>query len=274
MKFSIITPSFRNSEWLKLCIASVADQGVEHEHIVQDAGSDDGTLDWLERDTRVRAFVEPDAGMYDAINRGLKKASGEFLAHLNCDEQYLPGTLEAVERFLRANPEIDMVFADAVAVDPEGNYLWHRKMLPPLAWHTRTCPLSTLTCATFFRRRILDQHGIFFDPRWKMVGDSDWMLRVLRSGARLAVLRRFTSVFTRTGENLSLKAGEEARRFFGEAPSLLKVLRPAILLHHRLRRLVGGIYSQEPFSFELYTRGKPEARVVRTAERPTSRWRW
>ena len=44
MKFSIITPSFRNSEWLKLCIASVADQsGVELEHIVQDSCSDDGT---------------------------------------------------------------------------------------------------------------------------------------------------------------------------------------------------------------------------------------
>ena len=42
VRFSIITPSFRSSNWLKLCIASVADQEVEHEHIVQDAGSDDG----------------------------------------------------------------------------------------------------------------------------------------------------------------------------------------------------------------------------------------
>jgi glycosyltransferase involved in cell wall biosynthesis len=48
MKFSIITPGFRNSRWLKLCIASVADQqGVEWEHIVQDSCSEDGTQDWL-----------------------------------------------------------------------------------------------------------------------------------------------------------------------------------------------------------------------------------
>jgi hypothetical protein len=47
VQFSIITPSFRNSKWLKLCIASVADQeGVQFEHIVQDAGSDDGTRRW------------------------------------------------------------------------------------------------------------------------------------------------------------------------------------------------------------------------------------
>jgi len=81
MDFSIITPSFRNGPWLKLCIASVADQqGVSHEHIVQDAGSDDGTLEWLTDDSRVRAFVEKDSGMYDAINRGLRRAQGDFNA--------------------------------------------------------------------------------------------------------------------------------------------------------------------------------------------------
>ena len=85
MQFSIVTPSFRNSQWLKLCIASVADQqGVEFEHIVQDACSDDGTQDWLPYDRRVRAFIEKDSGMYDAINRGYRRAQGEILAHLNC----------------------------------------------------------------------------------------------------------------------------------------------------------------------------------------------
>ena len=76
MRFSIITPSFRNSAWLKLCIASVADQGIELEHIVQDSLSDDGTLDWLLSDHRVKAYAEKDAGMYDAVNRGLKRSSG------------------------------------------------------------------------------------------------------------------------------------------------------------------------------------------------------
>ena len=75
MKFSIVTPSFRNSEWLRLCIASVADQaGLAHEHLVQDAGSDDGTLDWLPQEPRVTAYVEKDQGMYDAVNRGYRRA--------------------------------------------------------------------------------------------------------------------------------------------------------------------------------------------------------
>src|SRR5437016_13801244 len=90
---SIVTPSYRSSAWLKLCIASVADQAIQIEHLVQDNRSDDGTLDWLTRDPRVKAFVEKDQGMYDAINRGLRRASGEILGWLNCDEQYLPGAL-------------------------------------------------------------------------------------------------------------------------------------------------------------------------------------
>src|ERR1017187_9697678 len=115
MKFSIITPSFRNSAWLKLCIASVADQaGVELEHIVQDSCSDDGTQDWLPQDRRVKAFIEKDGGMYDAINRGYRRAQGDILAHLNCDEQYLPGTLKHVQNFFEAHPDVEAIFAGAV----------------------------------------------------------------------------------------------------------------------------------------------------------------
>src|SRR5580693_4509125 len=114
MRFSVVTPSFRQSQWLKLCVASVADQGVEVEHIVQDACSDDGTLDWLLTDTRVRAYAEKDAGMYDAVNRGLRRASGEILSYLNCDEQYLPGALSAVGAYFDNHPEVDLLFGNCL----------------------------------------------------------------------------------------------------------------------------------------------------------------
>jgi glycosyltransferase involved in cell wall biosynthesis len=114
VRISIVTPSYRPSVWLKLCIASVADQQAGVEHIVQDAGSDDGTLDWLPRDTRVKAFVEKDQGMYDGINRGLRRAGGDILAYLNCDEQYLPGALSTVLRFFEEHPAVDVLFGDVV----------------------------------------------------------------------------------------------------------------------------------------------------------------
>jgi glycosyltransferase involved in cell wall biosynthesis len=276
MKFSIITPSFRNSEWLKRCVASVTDQGVALEHIVQDAGSDDGTLDWLTRDSRVTAFVEKDAGMYDAINRGLRRASGDVLAYLNCDEQYLPGALAAVEEFFHVHPEVEMVFGDAVIVNTDGEYLFHRKMLRPLLWHTWTCQLSTLTCGTFFRRSVIEKRAVFFDPRWRIISDADWMRRLIQERVVMAVLRRFTSVFTHTGQNLSTdkKAQAELRAFRATAPSASRALRPIVVAHHRARRWLGGVYSQVPFDFSLYTPGQPDRRVVKHVERPTSRWRW
>jgi glycosyltransferase involved in cell wall biosynthesis len=132
MKFSIITPSFRNSAWLKLCIASVADQaGVAMEHIVQDAGSDDGTLDWLPRDPRVQAFIEKDGGMYDAVNRGYRRATGDILAYLNCDEQYLPGALATIRDFFAAHPRVEVVLAGSLITDGEGKYVCHRHALTP-----------------------------------------------------------------------------------------------------------------------------------------------
>src|SRR5256885_10883439 len=50
--------------------------------------------DWLPHDRRVKAFIEKDHGMYDAVNRGLRRAQGEILAYINCDEQYLPRSEE------------------------------------------------------------------------------------------------------------------------------------------------------------------------------------
>ncbi len=273
MQFSIITPSYRSSNWLKLCIASVADQGVAAEHIVQDAGSDDGTLDWLPADTRVKAFVEKDAGMYDAVNRGLRRATGEILAYLNCDEQYLPGALASVEKFFQAHPDVDMVFGDVVMVNPNGEYLYHRKMQTPLLHHTWTCHLSILSCAMFFRRRVISEMNLFFDPQWRDVGDGEWMVRLLRKKIRMATLGEFTSTFMQTGANMSAgpNAHRENRRLLATAPAWAKAARPLIILRHRLRRLLGGMYRQPPFSFALYTGNPASQRVIRQVQRPLAR---
>ena len=78
MKITIVTPSLNQLEFLKRNAASVADQeGADVEHIVQDAGSTDGTVDWIEAQSGLKGYVENDEGMYDAINRGIARGSGE-----------------------------------------------------------------------------------------------------------------------------------------------------------------------------------------------------
>lgn len=273
VRISIVTPSYRRSTWLKLCIASVADQGGEVEHIVQDAGSDDGTLAWLPRDPRVKVFVEKDQGMYDGVNRGLRRAGGDILAYLNCDEQYLPGALLAVAGFFEQHPEIDVLFGDVVMIDTEGRYLYHRKMQTPLKYHTWTSHLSTLSCGMFFRRRVVFDYGLLFDPRLRDVGDGEWIVRLLKRGVRMAVLGQYTSAFTCTGVNMSAgpNARREARELFHSAPLWARCLKPLFVLQHRLRRSMGGMYSQPPFTYEIFTLTSPDRRQRYDVSHPTFR---
>jgi glycosyltransferase involved in cell wall biosynthesis len=274
MQFSIITPSFRSSRWLKLCIASVADQTVEHEHIVQDSCSDDGTQDWLSKDSRVKAYIEKDQGMYDAINRGLRRASGDIIAHLNCDEQYLPGALGRVRDFFEKNPAIHVLFADAIVVNTAGDYLCHRPVYLPSRYHTWVANLATLTCATFFRRSVLDEYGMFFDPEFKIAGDSEWILRLFQKPVRMKVLRSFTSTFTETGENLALspKLEQEKQKIFQTAPGWVRLCEPCILFQHRARRFATGLRYRKAFHYSIYTLQSPNIRVSQKALKPAIRW--
>jgi glycosyltransferase involved in cell wall biosynthesis len=276
MLISIITPSFRSSKWLKLCIASVADQNVPLEHIVQDSCSDDGTGEWLPKDNRVKAFIEKDSGMYDAVNRGLKRAQGDLCAYLNCDEQYFPGALASVLDFFERNPAVDVVFADAVIVDPRGQYLCHRKAIIPGKYHSQISGnLAVLTCATFFRRRILDEQQLYFNPRHKSAGDAEWAIRLLKAKVRMAVMRQFTSAFTETGSNLDTlpAAMREKDEMALAAPAWARKLRTAIISHYRFRKFLAGGYRQSAFSYSIFTQTNPHVRSLFHVPNPTTRWR-
>jgi len=278
MDFSIVTPSFRNSRWLKLCVASVADQqGLRFEHIVQDSVSDDGTLDWLPGDPRVKAFVEKDHGMYDAVNRGYRRAQGPLLAYLNCDEQYLPGVLNKVKDFFDAHPKVDVVFGDCIVVDEQGRYLCERRALTPQLLHTWAGhSLSFLTAAAFLRRRVIEELQLLFSPELRVVGDAEWTLRLIKSGVKMAVLPEFLSVFTDTGHNMSLwpNGALEKTAFRASAPFLARMLAPFALVHFRLRRWQAGHYSCKPHQYEIYTLDSPDRRKVFQVESPTFRWVW
>jgi glycosyltransferase involved in cell wall biosynthesis len=274
VKFSIVTPSFRNSGWLKLCIASVADQpGVELEHIVQDSCSDDGTQDWLPRDLRVKAFIEKDGGMYDAVNRGYRRATGDIFAYLNCDEQYLPGALKTVAEFFEANPETEVALAHSLVTDGDGKYLCHRHSLAPHPQHL-WFRFPVLTSSVFIRRKVIAGRGIFFDPRWRDLGDFHWVMALMKNKVPMKVCDSVTSVFADTGENMNLKpnAIREKADTDKMIPGWVRPLKPAWILHHRLRRLAAGHFSLKPMSYAIYTLQSPARRVTFDVPKPTAVW--
>ncbi len=276
MRFTIVTPSFNSSRWLPLCIASVADQpGVTFEHIVQDSCSTDGTGDWLARDPRVVAVIEKDRGMYDAVNRGFRRGRGELLAYLNCDEQYLPGALRTVSDFFERHPEVDVALGDCLVVDGRGRYLCERRALTPQRLHTLVSDnLSFLTAAAFLRRRVIHERELFFNDTLRDLGDAEWTLRLIASGLRVAVIGRFTSVFTETGVNMNLgaNAAREKRELIASAPRWARLCAPLVVAHFRLRRWRAGHYRCAPMDYAIYTVDSPERRNMFHVTHPTFRW--
>jgi glycosyltransferase involved in cell wall biosynthesis len=275
MKFSIITPSFRNSAWLKLCIASIADQsGVTFEHIVQDSCSDDDTKNWLPNETRVKAFIEKDSGMYDAVNRGFRRAQGEILAYLNCDEQYLPGALKMVGDFFDAHPEVEAVFADSVVTDSNGDYICHRPSLVPTKG-SMWVRFPVLTAAIFLRRSVVHERGIVFDTKWRDLGDFWWIREFVLRGVRMAVLPELTSIFADTGDNMNLKenARRERVKKWEMTPRWVKLLQPYWMLHFRVRLALRARTRRPPFDYSIYTMASPTRRIVFHAKQPTTFWK-
>ena len=343
MKFSIITPSFNQLDWLRLCIASVRDQveapsagrsegaapqsplpypksvspsgpsPLAVEHIIQDAGTPgieefarevgaafhrDGVLVFastgerrLEIEDRIESHpkskiqnpklpyrltihCERDGGMYDAVNKGFEKATGDLMAYLNCDEQYLPGALASVGERFASDPNLEMVFADAVVVEKDGAFLCFRKAQVPFRdqlWFR----MPVLTCATFLRRSVFEEKQVRLDETKKVLGDVIWIMRAQERCIRMGVHRQFTSAFTETDANLGV-GGAADREFLELRERMPAHVRRGIKLYelyHKARSLLSGSRHAAPFTYEIYTDFDLSARKSIFVPHPTAVWK-
>jgi glycosyltransferase involved in cell wall biosynthesis len=280
VKFTVVTPSFRQLDWLELCIASVADQhGVESvEHIVCDGGSA-GIEEFRSKmkdrfpDTtgyKLEFVIGPDSGMYDAINKGLHRATGNVCSYLNCDEQLLPGSLTVVRDYLEKHADIDVVFGDSIVVGREGEPLCYWRPYVPSLKHLAGATLNTLSCSTFFRRSVVEA-GHLFEPQWKVVGDLRWIRGLLEKGRAMACLHKPLATFTFLGDNLG--ASGKAREEFeasreGSSGSACWFRRYL----HGVRKLFSGAYVRRKVTYDLFTLSDPTRRRRFTCE--SLGWTW
>jgi glycosyltransferase involved in cell wall biosynthesis len=273
-KISIVTPSYRQLDWLKLCAASIADQeGVTVEHIIQDAHTGPELEEWVRQNTRAQLYVERDKNMYDGVNRGLRRAKGDICAYLNCDEQYLPGTLRRVADYFEQHPEIDVLFGDTIIADPSLMPLAYRRAVLPHRWHTLLNPLNVLTCSTFFRRKLVDE-GALFDTAWKNLGDKSWLLSLLERGYRMAVLPEPLAVFALTGTNMSQQQDVHAERLRwrnGVSP-VIRWTKPLIRAGNVLKKWRYGAYQTRRVDSAWFTRASLPVR--RRFAGLTLGWKW
>jgi glycosyltransferase involved in cell wall biosynthesis len=255
MRISIVTPSFRQVDYLKRCAASVADQAgsFAYEHLIQDGMSGEAFEEWARRQNFADVVSEADDGMYDAINRGFGRAKGEILAWLNCDEQYLPGALAAVDQWFSDHPECDVLFGDVVLVSAAGDPISYRQAVVPWLGHTRNCFLASYSAATFVRRRVI-QEGFHLSTEYRMISDAVWICGLLERGYRCGVLNRPLATFTQTGENMGQQAAgfAEGARWRRRDGWWRKLRSAGWSAAHRARKMLNGSYRSRDVEIEVY----------------------
>jgi glycosyltransferase involved in cell wall biosynthesis len=177
---SIVTVSLNAAASIEDAIASVAAQQVEFavEHICVDGGSVDATraiIDhWAARSSRIVRIYEPDSGIYDAMNKGLRAARGEYVLFLNADDFLVTANaLAMVVAGLSsgaADDNPDLIVGDA-AMGELGHWgLWRHRLVPRVLCRLRGCGLYPLHQAQFTKRRLLDAIG-GFDTTMKIASD-------------------------------------------------------------------------------------------------------
>lgn len=121
-KISIITINFNNLKGLKKTVSSVVDQTwKKFEYIVIDGGSNDGSVEYLEGTINIIWISEPDKGVYHAMNKGIKKASGEYLLFLNSgDHFYDKFVLEKNNKFLNQD---DIIYSNLQVIDAKKSFI-------------------------------------------------------------------------------------------------------------------------------------------------------
>lgn len=191
--FSIVMPVLDRAGMIAAALDSLASQTVPGglECIVVDGGSTDGTREIAAAYHFVRVLTGPDAGLYDAIDKGIAHARGDLVGLLNSDDIYLPGALETVAAAF-AGTDADSVCGGAreAVADPGGAgrvlRVWNEDAIKRLDYDT-ACSGAPIINARFFRRDWLATVGPF-GTALRIAADRAWLIRCLRLGMRTALV--------------------------------------------------------------------------------------
>lgn len=190
MRISIVTPSFNQAAFIGRTIDSVLAQrgDFELDYRVIDGGSTDGTVDILKAyGDRFAWTSEPDAGQVDAINKGLRAATGDVVGWLNSDDTLLPGALAKVAAAFQANPRAEWVHGRCVIIDEHdrevrrwiSRYKHYRCKTHTFENFLTEDYVSQMT--TFWRRAVQDDIGLL-STTIRYAFDHDFFLRLARRG--------------------------------------------------------------------------------------------
>lgn len=226
---SIVTVVYNGAATLERTILSVLGQGfASMEYIIVDGGSTDGTLDIIRRYEERLAYwcSAKDDGIYDAMNKGIALATGEWVGLINADDAYAADAVAVAMKAVSGNDQVNIVHGDILVEYPSGaRKVKHAKRSTFLLKYWE----MVLNHPSFFVRRSY-YHGRPFDPSFRVSGDHLWTYRAWRENpAQFLYLPRVLAHFTAGGASMSgsfgrmLKESDRMSRTLGftEAEALM-----------------------------------------------------
>ncbi len=182
-KFSIITVTYNAADTIEDTIQSVISQTYHHvEYIIIDGASKDNTLNIVDRyREHITCLVsEPDKGLYDAMNKGMQLATGDYLCFLNAgDSFHEDDTLQLMVHSLRNTEKLpDVLYGETELVDSEGHFVRMRRLSAPETLNWKSFRQGMLVChQAFFARRELTEP---YDLHYRFSADFDWCIRIMK----------------------------------------------------------------------------------------------
>lgn len=198
IQFSIITITYNAAYELRRTIDSVAMQQYPIvEHLIIDGKSTDNTVriakayakTTAQKKTRHSVIVqsEPDRGLYDAMNKGIRLAKGDYIVFLNAGDTFpAPDTLCRVAEVAAAKPVMPgVIYGDTDIVDFRGRFLRHRRLSPPRHLHWKSFRKGMLVCHQAFYARIDFAKANLYNLSYRYSADVDWCIRVMRDAEKV-----------------------------------------------------------------------------------------
>lgn len=212
MKISIITVCFNSANTLERTIRSVISQNyTDLEYIIIDGGSTDGTIDIIEKyKENISLWIsEPDDGIFDAMNKGISKASGEIIGFINSDDYYQDNAFNIVYNSFKDSN------CDCVCFD---NYVVNENGVTELYDASNYIDIDMYTHMIYFHSAMFAKSSFFnkkdnFNLRYRIAADYDWVLNSMQKGMRLLYIHRPIFTFTYGGVSSTnvIECAAEAR---------------------------------------------------------------
>ena len=206
IKFTIVTITYNAAAVFVRTADSVLRQDYPNvEHIIVDGASTDGTValaleykaksDATGNGHEVRIVSEPDKGLYDAMNKGLGMATGDYVCFMNAGDFFPDG---ATLSLICANARLDgcrkdgkplpaVLYGDTDWVDNEGRYMRRRRLTPPERLSWRSFRHGMLVCHQAFYARADIARRTPYDLRYRHSADVDWCIRVMKEAERMSL---------------------------------------------------------------------------------------